>query len=45
LIFVEQRLPVLQRSTKDGKNVEEILTFETDVMVKISTSSGALPFS
>jgi len=45
LIFVEQRLPVLQRrNTKDGKNVEEILTLEADIMVKISTSSGAREF-
>jgi len=40
LDFVEQRLPLLQRRiTKDGKNVEEILSFETDIMVKISTFS------
>lgn len=45
MIFVEQRLPILQRrSTKDGKNVEEVLTFETDIMVKIATFSGVRRF-
>jgi hypothetical protein len=45
LIFVEQRLPVLQRrSTRDGQNVEEILIFETDIMAKISTFSGVRGF-